>query len=256
MLTSERRALIIERLRVEGRIIAKALAEELSLSEDTIRKDLREMAADGLLARVHGGALPMSPELPNFETRRGVAAPEKRLLGERAAGLVSPGQTIFIDGGTTNAELARALPRHFAFTVVTHSPTIAMELEHHPTAQVILIGGHLFKHSMVATGAEALKTISRIRPDIFFLGVTAVHPHHGFSTGDYEEAVIKREIASQSRDTWVLLTSAKLDALSPITVMPIEAASGVIVPDSVDGIHLKMLQETGISILTTGPVRA
>lgn len=252
MLTSERRALIIDRLRTDGRIVAKQLAEELSLSEDTIRKDLREMAADGLLARVHGGALPVSPELPNFEARRSVASAEKRRLGERAAGLVQPGQTIFIDGGTTNAELARKLPRHFGFTIFTHSPSIAMELEHHPTAEVILIGGRLFRHSMVVTGAEALKSISRIRPDIFFLGVTAVHPHHGFSTGDYEEAAIKREIAAQSRDTWVLLTSAKLDALSPITIMPITSATGVVLQDGAEEAHLKMLQETGVDILTTG----
>jgi DeoR/GlpR family transcriptional regulator of sugar metabolism len=134
-----------------------------------------------------------------------------------------------VDGGTTNAALARALPRHFGFTLVTHSPTIAAEMEKHPTAEVVLIGGRLYKHSMVAVGAIAAEAISRLRPDIFFMGATAIHSGHGFSTGDIEEAAIKRLIAGQAAETWVLATLAKLDAVSPVTIMPADAATGMIV---------------------------
>src|SRR6202012_4708526 len=118
--------------------------------------DLREMAAQGLLKRVHGGALPLSPELPDFTAGGSIASDEKQALGAYAAGMIRPGRTIFLDGGTTTAAIVRHLPRDFAFTIVTHSPTIAGELEHHPTAEVILIGGRLYKHSMVATGASAI----------------------------------------------------------------------------------------------------
>jgi DeoR/GlpR family transcriptional regulator of sugar metabolism len=193
MLTSERKALISDRLRRDGRLVAKAFAEELELSEDTIRRDLREMAAEGLLARVHGGALPVQPALPDFAARKQVASDEKRRLGQLAASLVRPGETVFLDGGTTNAEIARALPRDVTFTVITHSPTIAAELEHHPTAEVIVVGGRIYKHSMVAVGSIASTAIATFRPDIFFLGATAAHPRHGFTTGDFEEAAIKRQ---------------------------------------------------------------
>lgn len=248
MLTTERKAIITERLRRDGRLVAKAFAEEMNLSEDTIRRDLREMAAEGLLERVHGGALPMKPALADFAARKVVASDEKRRLGARAASLIQPGQIIFLDGGTTNAEIARALPRDFAFTIVTHSPTISAELEHHPTAEVLLIGGKLYKHSMVAVGAVASAAISAIRPDIFFLGVTAVHPRYGFSTGDYEEAAIKRQIAAQSARTYVAVTTEKLDRASPVTIMPLEAATGVIAggPHN-DGID--MLEGAGLEIL-------
>lgn len=249
MLTSERKSMIRDRLRRDGRLVAKSFAEELNLSEDTIRRDLREMAADGLLARVHGGALPIQPTLPDFAARKGVASDEKRRLGQLAATLIRAGETVFLDGGTTNAEIARALPREFAFTVVTHSPTIAAELEHHPTAEIILVGGRIYKHSMVAVGSIASAAISAMRPDIFFLGATAVHSRHGFTTGDFEEAAIKRQIACQSARTYVALTAEKLERVSPITIMPLEAAAGIIVADRAVAEQLDTMGSAGVDVL-------
>lgn len=249
MLTSERKVLILDRLRRDGRLVAKSLAEELDLSEDTIRRDLRDMAAEGLLARVHGGALPLQPALPDFASRKAVASEEKRLLGQRAAALLRPGDIAFLDGGTTNAEIARALPRDFAFTVVTHSPTIAAELEHHPTVEIVLIGGRIYKHSMVAVGSIASAAVAAIRPDIFFLGVTAAHSRHGFTTGDFEEAAIKRQIAAQSARSYVALTAEKLERASPVTIMPIEAATGVIVSGDAAAEQLDAIGAAGIDVL-------
>lgn len=249
MLAFERKTLIMDRLRRDGRLVAKSLAKELALSEDTIRRDLREMAAEGLLARVHGGALPVRPALPDFAARKELAPDEKRRLGQLAATLVQPGETIFLDGGTTNAEIARALPRDFPFTLVTHSPTIAAELEHHPTAEIILVGGRIYKHSMVAVGTIASATIATMRPDIFFLGATAVHSRHGFTTGDFEEAAIKRQIASQSARTYVALTSEKLERASPVTIMPLEAAAGVIVSSQAVAEQLEAMGSAGIDVL-------
>jgi DeoR/GlpR family transcriptional regulator of sugar metabolism len=249
MLTSERKSLILDRLSSDGRLVAKSFAEELELSEDTIRRDLRELAAEGLLARVHGGALPVRPTLPDFAARKGVASDEKKRLGQLAATLIEPGETVVLDGGTTNAEIARALPRDFAFTVVTHSPTIAAELEHHAMAEVILVGGRLYKHSMVAVGSIASTAIATFRPDIFFLGATAAHSRHGFTTGDFEEAAIKRQIAAQSARTYVALTAEKLERASPVTIMPLEAATGVIVSGRAVAEQLESMGSAGVHVL-------
>ncbi len=249
MLTSQRKALILDRLRRDGQVIAKALADELALSEDTIRRDLREMAGEKLLKRVHGGALPLSPELPDFSTRQGVSSDEKRRLGAYAAKMVRPGQTVFLDGGTTNAEIIRHLPKDLPVTIVTHSPTIAGELEHHSAAEVILIGGKLYKHSMVTTGAAAMASISSIRPDMFFLGVTAIHPARGVSTGDFEEAAIKRHIAQCSAETYVLATGEKLDAASPCQILPMAGISGLIVPADISEDSLAPYQAIELPIL-------
>jgi DeoR/GlpR family transcriptional regulator of sugar metabolism len=248
MLTDQRKTLILETLRREGQVIAKRMAQEFSLSEDTIRRDLREMAAEGLLARVHGGAMPLAPPLPDLTARRTVASGVKARLGRAAAAMMAPGQMVFLDGGTTTAEIARALPRDLAVTIVTHSPTIAAELEHHPAAEVILIGGRLYKHSMVATGAVAMAAISMLRPDIFFLGVTAIHAARGLSTGDAEEAAIKRHIAACSAETHVLLTAEKFDAASPCLVMPLTGLAGMIVPEEMAAEQLTPYREQGLSI--------
>jgi DeoR/GlpR family transcriptional regulator of sugar metabolism len=249
MLTSQRKSTIQAALRRDGQVIARQMAEQMAVSEDTIRRDLREMAADGLLKRVHGGAMPLSPELPDFSARRRLSSEVKQRLGVKAAGMVRAGQTIFLDGGTTTAEIARHLPRDFAFTVVTHSPTIAGELEHHPTAEIILIGGRLYKHSMVATGAAAMAAISLIRPDIFFLGVTAVHPARGLSTGDFEEAAIKRHICQCSAETYVLVTPEKLDGLSPCHILPMAAISAMVVPHGLPENDLQPYRDAGVAIL-------
>lgn len=249
MLTSQRKSTILATLRRDGQVIAKQMAEQISVSEDSIRRDLREMAAEGLLKRVHGGAMPLTPGLPDFSTRQNLSSEAKKMLGAHAAAMVRPGQTIFLDGGTTNAEIARHLPRDFGFTIVTHSPTIAGELEHHPTAEIILIGGRLFKHSMVATGAVAMSAISLIRPDIFFLGVTAVHPARGLSTGDFEEAAIKRHICQCATETYVLATAEKLDAQSPCHILPLAAISGMVVPRALSEAQLQPYRDAGVAIL-------
>ncbi|NVD38105.1 DeoR/GlpR transcriptional regulator [Ensifer sp. HO-A22] len=249
MLTAQRRALISARLERDGELVAKRLADELQLSEDTIRRDLREMAAEGLLQRVHGGALPLVPALPSFAARQEIAGDVKRRLGRQAAGLVSAGQTVFLDGGTSNAEIARALPREMRLTIVTHSPTIAAELERHD-ADVILIGGRLYKHSMVATGAAAVAAIAAIRVDMFFLGVTAIHPVHGFSTGDYEEAAVKRAILAQAAETFVVATSEKFGAASPHHVANVQDIAGLIVPEDMNEDALKPYRDKGVTLLT------
>lgn len=251
MLTSERKGLILETLRREGRIVAKTFAADLALSEDTIRKDLREMAADGLLARVHGGALPLPNPLPDFSQRTRLANAEKRALGRAAVTLIEADSTVFFDGGTTNAELIRALPDSIAFKAVTHSPTIAAEFERLKNVEVNLIGGRLYRHSMVAVGTDAALAIGRLHPDRFFLGVTAANAAAGFSTGDQEEAAIKRLIARQSRSVWVLLTAEKIGLQSPVTVIPLAEASGVIVDGSIDDAELSMFGNASLDVRKT-----
>ncbi|HZF84825.1 MAG TPA: DeoR/GlpR family DNA-binding transcription regulator, partial [Burkholderiaceae bacterium] len=170
MLTRQRQQHILDALRRDGQVVAKALSESLGLSEDTIRRDLRELAAQGRLQRVHGGALPVAPAEADFAGRQRLAPQEKVAIGRAAAAMVQPGQVVFVDGGTTAVQLARHLPPALRATVVTHSPSVAVELVEHPGVEVILIGGRLFKHSVVAVGAAAVEAIARIHADLYFMG--------------------------------------------------------------------------------------
>jgi DeoR/GlpR family transcriptional regulator of sugar metabolism len=239
VLTSQRRQHILEVLRRTGQVIAADLSRELGLSEDTIRRDLRELAAEGLLQRVHGGALPASAAMGDFAARLTVATEEKVAIGRAGAGMVRAGQVVILDGGTTALQIARHLPAGLEATVVTHSPTIAVELVGHPTVEVLLIGGRLFKHSVVSVGAAAIEAIGRIHADLYFLGVTGIHPKIGLTTGDFEEAHVKRALSEAAAETVVLGSPEKLHAASPYVVMGWGGVTSMIVaggtPDGVLG---------------------
>jgi DeoR/GlpR family transcriptional regulator of sugar metabolism len=254
VLTTHRKQHILDVLRQSGQIVAKDLSQELGLSEDTIRRDLRELAAEGLLQRVHGGALPASPAIGDFAARLNVATDEKRLIGVAAAGMVRAGQVVILDGGTTAVQIARHFPADLKATVVTHSPTIAVELVEHRNIEVILIGGRLFKHSVVAVGAPAIENIARIRAEIYFMGVTGIHPEAGLTTGDFEEAHVKRALSASAAETIVLASPEKLNAVSPYVIAPLSDITGMIVAAQTKQKMLAPYTRLGITI-TKAPAK-
>src|ERR1700753_1222089 len=179
MLTTHRKQQILSLLKRNGQVIAKDVSQSMGVSEDTIRRDLRELAAEGQLQRVHGGALPASPALASFEQRQDIESAAKHRIARRAAEMIAPGQTVIVDGGTTSALLVKELPADLRATIVTHSPSVATALADHPSVDVILIGGRLYKHSIVAVGAAAIEGIARIHADLYLMGVTGVHATAG-----------------------------------------------------------------------------
>lgn len=249
MLTSQRRQYLLDLLQRDGQIVAKQVSQELGVSEDTIRRDLRDLAQEGRLQRVHGGALPASPAVVNFAGRETLAQDDKQMIGRAAAGLITEGQVVFVDGGTTAVQLARSLPRTLRATVVTHSARIAVELVAHPTVEVVLIGGRLFKHSIVSVGAVALEAISHIRADAYFMGVTGVHPEEGLTTGDLEEAYVKQALCNRAAETYVLASTEKLGAVSQYRVAALSAVTGLIVTQAVVEDALSPYRDQGLQIV-------
>ena len=232
MLTEQRKTLLLRRLAADGRIVAKDLAQELDLSNDTIRRDLRELAAAGKLQRVHGGALPSAPAEANLYERHTIASESKKRVGQVAAGLIKPNSVIIMDGGTTTLQLIKYLRLDIECTVVSHSPNTATALRDHSKVNVIMIGGTLYRHSMVNVGAAAIEAMSKIRADYYFMGVTGVSIEEGFTTGDLEEACVKRALSERAAETIVLASEEKLGAASPYQIMPIENAAGIVLHDN------------------------
>lgn len=248
MLTLQRKQHLLELLGRDGQIVAKTLSEQLGLSEDTIRRDLRQLAREGLLQRVHGGALPASPALAGFAERQQISADAKPAIGRAAAAMIQPGQVVFIDGGTTALQLVRQLAPTLRATVVTHSPSIAVELLSHAHVEVIMIGGRLFKHSIVAVGAAALEAIGRIRADLYFMGVCSLHPEAGISTGDFEEAGVKRALSDAAARTVVLASPEKLDTAAPFQIAPLSQVSDIVVNAGVEETLIAPYRKMGIAI--------
>jgi DeoR/GlpR family transcriptional regulator of sugar metabolism len=228
MLRAQRQEWLVDRLRRDGRLVAKDIAVELDVSEDSVRRDLRELAAAGLCQRVYGGALPVSPAMADYATRREVAVASKERVAAAAAVLVRPGGVAILDGGTTTLAVVAALPRDLEATIVTHSPTIATALADHAGVEVQVLGGRLFRHSMVTCGAAAVEAAQGISADVFLLGVTGVHHEAGLTTGDADEAAMKRALSRRAADTFVLASAEKVGAASPFLVLPISDVSGIV----------------------------
>jgi DeoR/GlpR family transcriptional regulator of sugar metabolism len=166
--------------------------------------------------------------------------------------MVEPGQVVFVDGGTTTLQMVRALPADLRATVVTHSPVIAAELVRHPTLELVLIGGRVFKHSGVAVGTAAVQAIREIRADTYFMGVTGLHVEHGLSTGDLEEAHIKRALIESAAETVVLLSADKLGVASPYVIAPVRAVSTVLLHGPAPAAMLAALRKMGLAITRCG----
>ncbi len=247
MLTTQRKKLILTRLAADGQIVAKDLAFELGTSEDTIRRDLRELALSGKLQRVHGGALPASAAVGDHRVREKVSSKDKIELGRTGAAMIRPGQVVILDGGTTALQVARHLSPTLRATIVTHSPTVAVALATHPLVDIIMLGGRLFRHSMVNVGASVVEAAAKIRADLYFMGVTGVHPEAGLSTGDAEEAAVKRALHERAADTVVLASAEKLMAASPFQITALSELSLLVVPATTEETVLQALRAGGVN---------
>jgi DeoR/GlpR family transcriptional regulator of sugar metabolism len=221
MLTAERRQEILTRLGRDGKVVASELVASLGVSEDTVRRDLRELAAGGLVQRVHGGALPPAPATATFAQRMRVSPEAKAGLAEAALPLLEGANVILLDGGTTSLELARRLPADRACTVLTNSPPVAAALAGHPRADVVLIGGRLLKGALVTVGSAAVDAVRQVRADACVLGICSLHPELGVTVNDHDEADVKRAMVESAAEVIALATADKLRTAAPWVVAPL-----------------------------------
>lgn len=197
LLLDERHRLIRERLAAEGRVLATDLARDLGTSEDTIRRDLRELASLGECRRVYGGALSISPASGTMAERQTQDVDRKAALAREAVELVVSGQIIFLDAGSTNLAIARALPKNANLTVATNAPAIALALLDKVGIDVILVGGVMDVRAGAALGAQAVRDASGMAPDICFVGACAADLQQGVGAFGFEDAVLKRALVEE-----------------------------------------------------------
>ncbi len=247
-LPQERRQHILEKLQAEGKLIATDLSTLYGVSEDTIRRDLRDMAAEGLLKRVHGGALPLAPQRPYAE-RAQHSSPGKVAIAQTAARLVQNGQVVIFGSGTTNHEISKQLDPFLRATVVTINPQISLTLLDHRFIEVILVGGWLNKSVCAATDAEALVQLSRYHADICFLGICSLHPQAGYTVTLYDEAAINRAIIAQSGEVVAAATGDKLGTIAPYAVAPLSEITHLITEPHLPDAVLEPYRQAGLEIL-------
>ena len=252
MLSAERKQAILERAGQEGRVVASELSREFGVSEDTIRRDLRELAADGLLHRVHGGALPLPrPPVSLSYASRAAQAPEaKAAIARAAARLVRPGQLVAIDGGTTPLEVAQHLPVELRLTVVTHSLPVLSALALRPNIEVIAVGGTVLGEALVTVGSVAVDAYRSMRPDVCFFGVAGIDVEAGVTALNLEEALVKRAMIERAAQVVAVAAADKLGTAGAFTVAPVSRVTHLVTDHSAPAEVLERFRAAGLEVIT------
>lgn len=249
MLKEERQQHLLNTLKREGKVVAVEISTQLNVSEDTIRRDLNELADAGLLRRVHGGAVAKAQTEAAYLARSQQQVDAKFSIAEAAARLAQDGQVIWLDCGTTTTRLAQLLPNELRATVITNSPPAMVALAEHPYLEVIGLGGTLNKGTMAIVGAAAVASAAQFRADICFLGVNGLHIEAGVTDFSYEEAQLKRMMIESSAAVIALASADKLGTVAPFVLAPINALTHLVTEHSASEDVLRPFADMGITII-------
>ncbi len=247
---AERHRYILDRLKKEGKVNVLELCKSLKVSSVTIRKDLKMLEDKNLLFRTHGGGTldnPYTMDRPVIEKEK-IRAEDKMGIGEKAAQLVVPNDSILIASGTTVLSLARYIRPVNHLTVITAAINVAAELNKHPEIEVLLLGGVLRKSSSSSTGMYAERILEDFSCSKLFLGVDGIDLEFGLTTTNVMEAQLNRRMIAASQKTIVLADSSKFGKRGFGRICGLEDVSQIITDSGISEHMLKTLKGMGIEV--------
>jgi len=251
VLVGERRRRILELLAAHDRAQVGDLAGRFGVSESTIRRDLQLLSEAGTLERTRGGALPPSRYEPSFGQKSTENRARKQAIANAAAALVEPGQTVFLDAGTTALEIARVLRVRTDITVATNSVPNAVELANR--VRLIVIGGSVREPTLALVGPMAERAIEEIHVDIAFIGMNGVSAAAGFTTPTFEEAAVKIRMIRAARLAVVVADSSKIGAVTFARVAGLDEVDLLITDTGAPADELEALRASGLEIRLAEP---
>lgn len=255
-LADTRRETIAARLREGQPVVAAALAGEFGVSEDSIRRDLRALAAEGRCRRVYGGALPQSPASGPMAARSREDGERKLALARAGATLIRAGEFLFLDSGSTNLALAGLLPTGMGLTVATNCVRIAAMLCERTDLALIVIGGTVDPHIGGCVDASAVMALQDMNIDHCFAGACAISTELGLCTFDGADAIFKRALLAASRRASLLVTTQKLGTTAPHRVSPLSRIETIVLENHASSQHGAALSQAGPAILFAAPMPA
>lgn len=232
----ERHQQILETARAQGRVDVAGLARDLSVTPETVRRDLTALERRGVLRRVHGGAIPVErlgfePGVADRETQ---SSAEKERIARAALDEVPDGGSIILDAGTTTVRLAQLLPIDRELTVVTHSIPVASVLVSRPNITLHLLGGVVRGRTLAAVGDWTKAQIGDVFADVAFMGTNGISVERGLTTPDLAEATVKRALIDAARRTVVLADHTKFGREDFAKVAPLSDIDTVITDVGLD----------------------
>lgn len=248
MLKKERQAFILRQVNLHNKVLSVDLSQEMKVSEDTIRRDLNEMAQLQKLIKVHGGALSKSFHL-SIASNHVYALSGKKSIALKASKLVKDGMFVLTSGGTTIIELAKSLPPELNATFITLSLPAAYEYIHHPNIEVIFIGDKISKSSQIAIGGEAISKIKTIKADLCFLGTNAIDLENGLTDNDWDVVQVKKAMIDSSHKVVSLAIAEKLNTCQRIKICDLDRINTLITELEPGDPQLRQYVEKGIEVL-------
>ncbi len=207
--TKQRADFVLRRILEHGHVEVKVLAQEMSVSDATVRRDLRSLSDTGQVELVYGGAtLPRATDF-SFRSKALRNVEAKRIIGQLAAGLVTDNEQIFVDSGTTCFEMCHHLKRKRGLHVIVNSARLAVELGSSAEISVILTGGHYRPERMDSIGPLATATVEQLRGSLAFIGADGLSRDFGVSASDIESAHLYRQAIRNARETVLLVDHTK-----------------------------------------------
>lgn len=247
---------ILTSLQKSGAVVVEELAEKLKVSVVTVRRDLDQLEAQGLLQRTHGGAVSLEPLFyePFKNDRSFVAqverlAHEKRRIGRAAAALITPGETIAITPGTTTAEIIRGLPLNNKITVVTNTANIAMELSKRKDVSVFVTGGHLHGDWFSLVGPSAVRSLENILIHTMFVGADGIDAEWGVSCFSSDEAELNAAMVRCARRHIAVVDHTKLKVVADWRICEVGILKMLITDTGATDEMIAPYQKLGIEVL-------
>jgi DeoR family transcriptional regulator, fructose operon transcriptional repressor len=250
---AERKQAIVTRLRADGRIDAGEIAARLGVTKETVRKDLIGLERQGLLRRVHGGAVPVERFSfePPVSTRIYYSREKSRIAAAALAHLPGAGGSVLIDAGSTTARLAELFPSDRELTVYTNTLPIAMTLINRPLLTVVTLGGRIRPLTIAEVGDRAARALSEINVDVAFLGTNAISVERGLTTPDQAEAAVKRQMLASARRRILLADHSKVGAVSLCKHADLSDIDLLITDTGLADAELRALQAAGLEVEQT-----
>ena len=218
MKKDERLNYILEEIRTYNKVKSTDLCSQLNVSEDTIRRDLKELSDKGKIKKVHGGAMASNYIPFSHKEREVYAHTEKVKIVRKARKLLKDDMVISMDGGTTNLEMARLMPQDIHLTVVTNSFPIASQLTEHPHIDILFLGGKVLKSAQVSIGLDVIKPLAQIKTDLCFIGTRSLDLENGLTDIDREEVQVKQMMIESTAKVVCLTLSEKLGTYQPYKI--------------------------------------
>lgn len=248
MLKKERQAYIIQQINIHNKVLSSDLGTQLDVSEDTIRRDLQELAEEGKLIKVHGGALAKSFHF-TIESQNVYNLSAKQIIAKKAIELIKDGMLIVISGGTTMRELVKMLPPQLNATFVTANVPIALELLNHSNVEVIFLGNRLLKSAQMAVGAEVVQRFAQIRADLCLLGTNSIDPVYGITDLEWEIIEVKKAMIACSQKVVSLAISEKLNTVQHLQVCTLDKIDTLITELNPENEILSIYIQQDINVL-------